>query len=103
MPPTPVEGSDKTRVNRHAPVQFLGVAVDHTAAAQELAARLKLNYPSLVGDIDAMDIARHLGNTAGVLPYTVLIGPDGQVRARLEGAADTADLERWLNAPPGGG
>lgn len=77
-------------------VQFLGVAVDEPEAAQALAERLGLNYPSLVGDLEAMDIARDLGNTAGVLPYTVLIGRDGTVRARLAGKADEADLERWL-------
>ena len=68
------------------------------APARELATRLKLNYPSLVGDLEAMDIARRLGNTAGVLPYTVLIGADGKVLARLEGRADPQDLEKWLNA-----
>jgi peroxiredoxin len=83
-------------------VQFLGVAVDDAAAAQELATRLKLNYPSMVGDLDAMDIARKLGNQAGVLPYTVLIGADGKVRARLEGTADPGDLEGWLDDPRNG-
>ncbi|MEA3221302.1 TlpA disulfide reductase family protein [Immundisolibacter sp.] len=78
-------------------VQFLGVAVEQAAPARELATRLKLNYPSLVGDLEAMDIARRLGNTAGVLPYTVLIGADGKVLARLEGRADPQDLEKWLN------
>lgn len=82
-------------------VQFLGVAVDDAAAARELAARLKLNYPSLVGDLDAMDIARRLGNDAGALPYTVLIGADGRVRARLVGKADTSDLEKQLEAAVG--
>lgn len=77
-------------------VQFLGVAVEDAAAARALATRLSLNYPSMVGDLEAMDIARRLGNTAGVLPYTVLIGSDGKVLARLEGRADRADLERWL-------
>ena len=62
----------------------------------KMATRLKLNYPSMVGDLEAMDIARRLGNTAGVLPYTVLIGADGKVLARLEGRADAADLETWL-------
>lgn len=79
-------------------VQFLGVAVDDVTAAQNLATRLKLNYPSLVGDLEAMDIARQLGNTAGVLPYTVIIGPDGKERARLAGRADPVDLETWLKA-----
>lgn len=77
-------------------VQFLGVAVEQADAARQLAERLKLNYPSLVGDLEAMDIARRLGNDAGVLPYTVLISPDGKVLARLAGRADPADLERWL-------
>lgn len=79
-------------------VQFLGVAVDEPEAARTLAERLGLNYPSLVGDLEAMDIARGLGNTAGVLPYTVLIDRDGAVRARLAGKAYEADLERWLQA-----
>lgn len=79
-------------------VQFLGVAVEEAAPARELATRLKLNYPSMVGDLDAMDIARRLGNTAGVLPYTVLIDADGTLLARLEGKADAADLETWLKA-----
>lgn len=82
-------------------VQFLGVAVDEAAAARELATRLKLNYPSLVGDLDAMDIALRLGNSAGVLPYTVLIGADGTLRARLEGKADPVDLEKWLKSAVG--
>lgn len=87
-------------------VQFLGVAVEEAAPARELATRLQLNYPSMVGDLDAMDIARRLGNTAGVLPYTVLIDADGKVLARLEGRADPQDLEKWLNtaaAPPKAG
>ena len=77
-------------------VQFLGVAVEDAAAAQKMAARMNMNYPSLVGDLDAMDIARHLGNTVGALPYTVIIGPDGRARARLAGRADPADVETWL-------
>lgn len=77
-------------------VQFLGVAVEDAASAQKMAARLNLNYPSLVGDLDAMDIARRLGNTVGALPYTVIIGPDGRERARLAGRAEPADVETWL-------
>lgn len=86
----------------HRGVQFLGVAIEEAAPARELATRLKLNYPSMVGDLEAMDIARRLGNTAGVLPYTVLIDTDGKILARLEGRADPQDIEKWLNAVSGG-
>ena len=78
-------------------VQFLGVAVEDAASARKMATQLKLNYPSMVGDLEAMDIARRLGDHAGVLPYTVLIGPDGTVLAQLAGRADAAELERWLS------
>lgn len=78
-------------------VQFLGVAVEQADTARALATRLGLNYPSMVGDLESMDVARRLGNTAGVLPYTVLIGRDGNVLARIDGRADRADLERWLD------
>lgn len=79
-------------------VQFLGVAVEDAASAQSMAARLNLNYPSMVGDLDAMDLARRLGNVVGALPYTVIIGPDGRERARLTGRADPADVQKWLDA-----
>jgi hypothetical protein len=52
----------------------------------------------MVGDLDAMDLARRLGNSVGALPYTVIIGPDGRERARLTGRADPADVQKWLDA-----
>lgn len=81
-----------------AGVQFVGVAVDAPVTARPLAQRLKLNYPNLVGELDAMDVARQLGNTRGVLPYTVLIGADGIVQAQHAGVVNGAALEKWLSA-----
>lgn len=77
-------------------VQFLGVAMDQPEPARQMAERLKLNYPSLVGELDAMQVASAFGNSQGVLPYTVLIDADGQVQATHAGLVDGADLERWL-------
>jgi len=38
-----------------------------------------------------------LGNSAGVLPYTVLIGADGRVRGRKIGRVKPDELRTWLD------
>jgi len=45
----------------------------------------------------ATDSSVSLGNTRGLLPYSVLVGADGRVLATRTGPfADAADLEAWL-------
>ena len=80
-------------------VQFVGVAIDAPDKARALAQRLKLNYLNLVGEADAMEVARQYGNTNGVLPYTVLINAQGQIEATLGGLVRRDALETWLTKP----
>lgn len=82
-----------------AGAQFVGVAVDSPENARRLAERLALNYPNLVGELDAMDVASRYGNRNGVLPFTVLINPAGQIEATHDGLVDRAALEAWLAGP----
>lgn len=82
-----------------AGVQFVGVAIDTPDNARPMAHRLKLNYPNLVGELDAMDLARRLGNGNGVLPFTVLINAQGKVEGTHEGVVRQDTLEKWLDAP----
>jgi hypothetical protein len=44
------------------------------------------------------DLARQFGNSAGGLPYTVLIGADGQVRKTYLGRLKFEELKRDLAA-----
>lgn len=76
--------------------QFVGVAVDSPENARRLADRLALNYPNLVGELEAMDVASAYGNRNGVLPFTVLINEKGQIEATHDGLVDRAALEAWL-------
>jgi thiol-disulfide isomerase/thioredoxin len=60
-------------------VQIVGIGIDSPSNIKEFASKLKIAYPVLVAGMTGTDLARTFGNTAGGLPYTVLIGADGKV------------------------
>jgi thiol-disulfide isomerase/thioredoxin len=77
-------------------VQFLGVAVDQKARVAPYAKEMQINYPLLIGGIEAIELARQAGNRAGVLPFTVIVGRDGAIANRFVGIVDTRKLEALL-------
>jgi len=62
-----------------AGAQFLGIAVDSAENVQRFAADHGMNYPSLVGQAEGIELTRRFGNRIGALPYTVVVGRDGNV------------------------
>ena len=73
--------------HRSRGLQFVGIAIDQPAAVRPFAEELRMNFPILIGGIDAIDLTRKLGNRAGVLPYTVVIDREGRISALHVGAA----------------
>jgi thiol-disulfide isomerase/thioredoxin len=77
-------------------VQVVGIAVDQAEKASTYATEIGVSYPVLVAGIEVMDIARQLGNKAGVLPFTVVLDRRGNlVKAHL-GILTEADLAAIL-------
>ncbi len=77
-------------------VQIVGIAMEQPQSAAMFLKRLDVGYPILVG-IDADPVpTTTFGDTAGLLPYSVLIGRDGRVRATKLGPLDVATLQDWL-------
>jgi thiol-disulfide isomerase/thioredoxin len=74
-------------------VQFVGIAVDEPAKVRDFAAELKLNYPALIGGYGAIELSKSLGNRIGALPYTVILGRDGQVSRTQLGPMKPNDLQ----------
>jgi thiol-disulfide isomerase/thioredoxin len=58
----------------------IGIGIDSPTNLAQFASKIKISYPLYVGGMGGTDLARELGNANGGLPYTVLIGADGQVR-----------------------
>jgi thiol-disulfide isomerase/thioredoxin len=74
----------------------IGVGIDSPTAMREFAAKHNIKYPLLVGGMGGTDIARDFGNANGGLPFTVLIGADGQVRKTYLGKLKFDELKADL-------
>jgi thiol-disulfide isomerase/thioredoxin len=79
-------------------LQFVGIAIDHPDKVRPYAAELQMNYPVLIGGVDAIDLTRRLGNRAAVLPYTVIIDRQGRVAGTEIGSAKQNKLSALLGS-----
>lgn len=61
-------------------LQFVGIALDLPEKVRGFLAPLGINYPTLIGGVDAIQVARGLGNRIGDLPYTVVFDRNARVR-----------------------
>ena len=61
-------------------VQIIGIGIDSPSNIAQFATKFKIAYPVYVAGMSGTELSRQFGNTAGGLPYTVLIGADGQVK-----------------------
>jgi thiol-disulfide isomerase/thioredoxin len=59
--------------------KVIGIGIDSPSNLVEFTKKVKIAYPLYVGGLGGTDIARALGDVTGGLPYTVLIGANGQV------------------------
>jgi peroxiredoxin len=66
-------------------VEVIGVAVDEPEKVRAFAERLKIRYPLLVGEQDALDVAAALGVQSPVFPFTVFTDQRGRIVALFLG------------------
>lgn len=74
----------------------IGIGIDSPSNMREFAAKLKIAYPLYVAGMGGTELSRGFGNKAGGLPYTVLIGADGQVRKTYLGKLKFDELRADL-------
>ena len=77
-------------------LQFLGWQLTGRRTWPSYYVQMDMNYPTLIGDDNAIEIMRDYGNRMGSLPYSVIIDRDGQVTARKLGAFRGQELESLL-------
>jgi len=78
-------------------VQVVGIAIDAKPIVQEYLRATPLPYATLIADPEFVpEITARLGNPAGVLPYTLLVGTDGRIAKQHLGAFTSASqLADW--------
>lgn len=79
-------------------INIIGIGIDSPSNIAEFATRHKISYPLYVSGMGGTDLARDFGNSAGGLPYTVLIGADGQVKKTYLGRLKFDELKADLAA-----
>lgn len=77
-------------------LQIIGIGIDSAANIQEFAGKYKIHYPLYVAGMNGIELSRQLGNQQGGLPFTLLIGPDGQVKKTYLGRLNMDVLRKDL-------
>lgn len=77
-------------------LQVIGIALEQADTVIKFAEEIGLNYPSLVGSVDVIDLGNQLGNQIGALPFTVLVAADGKVIANHMGELHPEQLDALL-------
>lgn len=66
-------------------VQFVGIAADQADKVALFSNELQINYPLLIGNYGALDLAKRVGNRISVLPFTVVLDRNGRLVHRQLG------------------
>ena len=77
--------------------QFIGIAIDNKLAVQEFMDTYGVNYPMLIGEDNAIQVAKNYGNRLGALPYTVVINRQGNIHFVHRGEMTREMAEKNIN------
>ena len=76
--------------------EIVGIAVDNVANIVEFVDKYKISYPILVANAEGISLMQKLGNTAGALPYTVVLDRRGAIVNRKLGILRRSEVEHQI-------
>lgn len=93
------------RTHAEAGLQVVGIAIDNHEDVARFLAEHPVGFPILLGDTEAIELSRRLGNRAQGLPFTVIFDPRGKRvyahSGEMTRAALTAQLDPLLSRTGG--
>jgi thiol-disulfide isomerase/thioredoxin len=78
--------------------QVVGLAIDQPSAVRQFLARTPVRFPIGLAGLSGTELGKAFGNLTGGLPFTVVFGPDGNIRQRRMGKVSRFDLDQWASA-----
>ena len=83
--------------NENKKINLIGIAIDEIEDVKKFLIETPINYESLIlSDMKGVEISKSLGNDKGVLPFTVLINPNGEVQNTFYGKLNITTLKSYL-------
>jgi thiol-disulfide isomerase/thioredoxin len=79
-------------------VKMIGIGIDSPSNIRQFAAKSPVAYPLLLGGTTGNELARLFGNDKGLLPYTVIIGQDGNMLKTIVGKVRIDALRTQVRA-----
>lgn len=83
------------RENSRKGFQVAGIAIDQASAVRNFLTRMPLAFPVAIAGPDGIELVRSLGNLAGGLPFSVVLGAGGDLLHRKMGKVSESDLAQW--------
>ena len=85
---------------KYAPndVKFVGIALDNASNVTSFSKQHPVTYPLIIAESEGGEITRQLGNSRMALPYTVVLGPDGETRLIRLGRVSEQELDVLLQS-----
>jgi thiol-disulfide isomerase/thioredoxin len=77
-------------------VAVVGLALDTPDAVRAFLARVPVPYPIAIDSPGPADASVALGNSRGLLPYSVLVDAQGRIVARKLGPFARGEIARWV-------
>ena len=75
----------------------VGIAIDKQDKVIQFVAELGIDFPIMIGQSEAYDIMKTLGNEALTLPYTILIDEEGKIVWSKNTELMHSDMDEVLN------
>ena len=75
--------------------QVVGLAIDQPSAVRTFLQKMPLSFPIGLAGLGGTELGKALGNLAGGLPFTVVLGSKGDVLQRKIGKISVSDLAQW--------
>jgi thiol-disulfide isomerase/thioredoxin len=82
-------------------LKVVGIAVDYRDKVKEFAGQFKIDYPVLIGDQDALDVAAKFGMASPAFPFTVFTDRRGEVVALFVGELHRPQVDFILSQVQG--
>tara|TARA_Y100001936_G_scaffold252558_1_gene312749 strand:- start:37900 stop:38454 length:555 start_codon:yes stop_codon:yes gene_type:complete len=77
---------------------IIGIAIDQKNKVQQYSKDIGINYPVLIGGMEAMELSEAAGNNHAVLPYTVIFNRSGEIVSTHVGLITRDKIEPVLKS-----